>query len=1185
MDVNLQLFLALSFLCVCFCQHLNGDALASHLQKFANEGMGLKDLQAHYDSLRYDRIDVNGHDLVTKLSQEIGQKFQYLEKAAKSIKIAVEDKYNSFQSSSTFENCCDVTGTPNLKFQANISLDSPCWTVSPKSPQIKKFPSAEVGTIMKNNFDKNNNLLWQYFGGEDGTSFHFPKAKVSTTSCKSFDPRFRPYYAAAATPTAKDIVVLVDTSTSMHRTDNTDRTRLRLAKEIATTALTTLNPNDRMAVVSFNPESLKPTQGCYTNQLSLYTSDNERYLTKFIGNLDVSGGSDVILGLEAAFHYFGNSSAPSEGEERYQVILVLSDGADSPSNRNPLDIISDENAKLENRVHIMVYGIGNELNQDTVAKELLHNMTHQNRNNASAGTTKIGFFQIISNAETVRSNMGRYYSFFKSSNTDPVISAPFLDTFSRIGLLISVCLPAYDKTDPSILLGVACADVKLNDLFSDANVFNEGDSSYIFIIDRKGRTLKHPLLPLSRTVKDKYTLLDISYLERAHGTGAVIDAMKRRQTGSEVITASTRTMARGVVLSEGILTRTARSTYYYAPILNSEYSICVVVGDGAKISMLPTKNRKPGVFVYHRRDIYNDNLKSCRNFKRKATTEHSIVKFNSHAYNDIGSYLYEEENTNTVERYTKFFNGDPSTANPGFTSEVVNSIIVSIKAEEIWKTKTDLSLFIIWRYFGTNDGFIRVFPGVQLTSDYDHEVRPWWRRAKAQRGILTMTTPYIDAWGAGLVVSICQTIYIGRQDGRAHTNTDDVEGVLCCDMGLSYLYRLLIKLYPECKTGNTCMLVDNSGFIIIHPDFVDPNVKESERKDAVEEIHIVQKESDIAKDLIANSVMSRQSCADFDNHKLQYTYRIQLNAGDDHITGTGYGLWKVAGTNVFLVRKTTADVIDQCCTNIPMVSPTEKTCAGGTCECLCHTPISFDICLNENSKDGISGTCIAKTPDSSSTAKPDILDGLQDCYNPICDDRTHDFDCYSVAGCSWCVRDNRAPLAKPCCRGVDTCDFGTVLGGKQNVCAGPEDTTTTKSPSTTVSPDNLNVAVVVGAVLGSIVVILLIVIAIILYRRCSSRPRHKPSDDYLTALPSIRECPDGVVNPQYAGLNTSNLGGPPPYEDGPISHLQQQNATPNSYNAMPELTNSSTSSGASQPKYQGNINRMPPNTIPTEPKQ
>ncbi|XP_069134341.1 VWFA and cache domain-containing protein 1-like [Argopecten irradians] len=632
----------------------------------------------------------------------------------------------------------------------------------------------------------------------------------------------------------------------------------------------------------------------------------------------------------------------------------------------------------------------------------------------------------------------------------------------------------------------------------------------------------------------------------------------------------------------------SRSLRELLKIPNSDYSVCVVVGDGAKDAKFPAQTRREGVFVYHRRDIYNDNLPSCRNFQRKATIAHSIVQFNDNAFKDIGTFLYEKENANIVDRYTKYFNGE-TTSETRFRDEVAKSVVVSFKAEEIWKSKSDLSLYTIWRYFGTKDGYIRVFPGVQLPDYFTHETRSWWRRSKSQRGILTMTTPYVDAWGAGLMVTFSRAIYVGRQNG-AHTDLDDVEGVLGYDVSLSYLHRVVYADNPECqRADNICMLVDNSGFIIIHPDFVDPNIRESERRALVEDIHLVQKESDIAAHLIARSVMSRQSCANFDNHKLQMTYRVQLNDGENHISGPNYDMWEVEGTSVYLVRKTVTDVPVQCCTNIPMISPASKTCSDSVfCDCLCHISIAFDTCLNINNKDGISQTCIAKTPDTEYTTDPDVTTGLQDCYNPACETETTEGDCYSYTGCSWCVRDDNAPLSKPCCRGVDTCDFGKVLGGSQNVCPDTTQRPVTSTQETT-APKNssqVDTAVIVGAVLGSVVVILCIVIILICYRRHVCHPRSNPADDYLTAVPTVRDNTAGVVNQQYAGMQT---GSPPPYnsysdtKDTNFIPMHHNATTTNNYHTMPGSSNSSGSSGSVPSHSQASQQQhLPPNTLPTD---
>ena len=60
------------------------------------------------------------------------------------------------------------------------------------------------------------------------------------------DPRFRPWFVQAATPTPKDVVVVIDSSGSM------GSTRMSKAKAAAQIVLKTLNPDDYFNVVDFD---------------------------------------------------------------------------------------------------------------------------------------------------------------------------------------------------------------------------------------------------------------------------------------------------------------------------------------------------------------------------------------------------------------------------------------------------------------------------------------------------------------------------------------------------------------------------------------------------------------------------------------------------------------------------------------------------------------------------------------------------------------------------------------------------------------------------------------------------------------------------------------------------------------------------------------------------------------------
>ena len=77
--------------------------------------------------------------------------------------------------------------------------------------------------------------------------------------------------------------------------------------------------------------------------------------------------------------------------------------------------------------------------------------------------------------------------------------------------------------------GVSCTDVKLSELLKEVEYFEEGNSSYGFMIDNTGRALIHPLLPEPAFVEinEDPVLVDITSLERTSGTADIIHSMKR----------------------------------------------------------------------------------------------------------------------------------------------------------------------------------------------------------------------------------------------------------------------------------------------------------------------------------------------------------------------------------------------------------------------------------------------------------------------------------------------------------------------------------------------------------------------------------------------------------------------------------------------------------------------------------
>ena len=76
---------------------------------------------------------------------------------------------------------------------------------------------------------------------------------------------------------------------------------------------------------------------------------------------------------------------------------------------------------------------------------------------------------------------------------------------------MSITLPCYDRTGKFI--GVVGTDMNIDELLSDITFFNQGQTTYAFMISGSGRTLIHPLLPAPSHAYADPIFMDIRTLE------------------------------------------------------------------------------------------------------------------------------------------------------------------------------------------------------------------------------------------------------------------------------------------------------------------------------------------------------------------------------------------------------------------------------------------------------------------------------------------------------------------------------------------------------------------------------------------------------------------------------------------------------------------------------------------------
>jgi len=137
--------------------------------------------------------------------------------------------------------CCQVNKSTleyDARFRSKVDLNNLCLKISSHAPENHGYLGDKFFKETKAISEDHPYVKWQYFGSEEGVMTNFPTYD-DTEPCERYDPRYRPFYVETATPEAKDVVLVMDTSWSM----NGDK--IKVAREAAKTVLDTMNPKDQ----------------------------------------------------------------------------------------------------------------------------------------------------------------------------------------------------------------------------------------------------------------------------------------------------------------------------------------------------------------------------------------------------------------------------------------------------------------------------------------------------------------------------------------------------------------------------------------------------------------------------------------------------------------------------------------------------------------------------------------------------------------------------------------------------------------------------------------------------------------------------------------------------------------------------------------------------------------------------
>lgn len=1036
-------------------QDISGDILASELNKVA-DSVGWSFLQGEYNKLQYKESKADGNMLVREIAGKISGRMIEVDNALKKLKEAVEEDQLS---SEVPQDCCmDGDYQENVRFRTDVSEDKFCYSKPVYvTEEGLKYPSNSVLAVMKTNLGVKH-IIYQYIGLKSGLYINYPATKL--TDCDTYDPRFRPFYVSTTTSTPRDVVVVIETSSSM-RGDN-----LFEAKHAVLTVMESLGIDDRFGLVVFNDEA-NTLGGCYENQLVPVTTATKKSFKNLLSSQMGEGGADYATALRKAFMLFKTNYT----NKREQILLFVSAGKNTKG--NPLEIIRDENEALQNRVVINTYGIG--IGLSTSDQELLRNMSKQTLNNNTYGYVKSGKSLIIKDlrSSSLRELMGTYYEDFSVPIAkSPTYTQPYKDFFINESI-ITGCLPIASN---GIFFGVVCADILLSELVAEILYLEEEEFSYAFIIDGEERTMVHPLLPDPRgVIVQEQDINNIYNFETSGDVSEAIDSMKKGLE-SQMSLQTTIIEARGEKFFEGDSQLYLNAVYYWRPIVapGSNLSLCIVIKQNNTVYNRDVVTQpSDGDFLYHRWDLNQWPAPFCRHFSRFATQAKSTVKLTPDAFIEAYSYTGVEETEVRVKQYRDYLSGDLST-NPGLKDSAIKSIRLTYPMEKFWTTTSrEEAPYLVWRYVLTEDGVIRMYPGIRLKDDYDHKLRPWYRRTISQKSFNVLSAPYEDLWGSGKIISLTKTIL---QGGPNPDKT--VEAVIGTDFSIFFFKQMLEDKYPICanKTKYNCIVIDNSGFLVMHPFYTETATP------IKAPVHITYLEVRIARSLIKEGIMYRQPCRDTGNTKEQYTFRVKLpqflSSGlIDSVEG--YELRPVNGSNVYLILKQRRPNDEEsCCNSDPYTSPSSIQCGTGQCSCLCYKDLSFNECKNEYENMNGFVPCSPQLPTlrSFSTPEEDQIRNLPTCFSTDCECRKTESDCFRTSGCSWCTSDKNGNLVKGFCDLKERCPSQQCLKDDcSKKCCGSECPQASSSSG--------NDSLYIGVILGTVVFVIAVVVVVVLIVR------------------------------------------------------------------------------------------------------
>ncbi|XP_038053875.1 voltage-dependent calcium channel subunit alpha-2/delta-2-like isoform X3 [Patiria miniata] len=567
--------------------------ISKELKTKLDAATGVQQVKMLYEEQNFPAVYVNGSVLVQKVANKWQEMLQDKMVAVENIVLKLEDAYKKhkrnysiveddvqyYNAKNASKMPLNLTYLDNFKSEVNtnysaVQIPTDIWVGDNKILNGIEATNS-IDEVFRENYQKDPQLLWQYFGSADGFYRSYPAAKWMTTEKPEqdqYDVRRRGWYIQAAS-SPKNVMILVDTSGS------TFGMTLEITKVSVYKALDTLGNDDFVNVAWFN--SSAELVSCFETFVQANLR-NKNLLKDKVKELTSSGIALFDKGLKKAFEAFkefedieaAGRDQQNQGAMCHNVILIFTDGGEA-----------DERATFEEynvpvKIRVFVFKVGTD---SMVPADGVREMACMNQ----------GYFSNIQSFGAVRLTTLDYV---------PVLSRPmvlsgkkhfqwsdiYLDVLG-LGMMTTLTRPVYNTTGENNqqMLAVVGTDIttknmedtvpqrkpRVNSIYKQAI----GPEGYAFGINSNGYILLHPRLKAEAEIE---AILELGYLTEPPNVDFLeveYEIPEKTKLRIEMIDQETNqtTMRTPIMSSDERYLEFVNMTYSYTFITNTTFSVAI----------------------------------------------------------------------------------------------------------------------------------------------------------------------------------------------------------------------------------------------------------------------------------------------------------------------------------------------------------------------------------------------------------------------------------------------------------------------------------------------------------------------------------------------------------------------------------------------------------------------------------